>query len=149
MTTTCTRIIGWDMGHRVYKHESKCSHPHGHRYTAEVTATAPGLDAQGRVIVFSVLKAKIGGWIDANWDHGFMLFDKDPAFAIMRTFPDVVGELRVFTVPFNPTAENIAAYLGEVVCPLLMKDTGILISHIRLYETPNGYVDWVFYPKSF
>jgi 6-pyruvoyltetrahydropterin/6-carboxytetrahydropterin synthase len=146
---TCTRIIGFDMGHRVYKHESKCSHPHGHRYTAEITAVAPELDPQGRIIDFSVLKEKIGGWIDANWDHGFMLFEQDPAFAIMRNFPDVQGDLRVFTVPFNPTAENIAAHLGEVVCPMLMKDTGILINHIRLYETPNGYVDWTFYPKSF
>ena len=142
MTVVCTRVIEWDMGHRVYKHESKCSHPHGHRYRAEVTASAPGLDAQGRVIDFSVLKEKIGGWVDAHWDHGFMLYDADPAFGIMLRFPDVQGDLRVFSVPFNPTAENIAAFLGEDICPLLMMGTGIRITHIRLYETPNGYVDW-------
>ena len=142
MTVSCTRIIGFDMGHRVYKHESKCSHPHGHRYTAEITAVAPELDPQGRIIDFSVLKERVGGWINANWDHGFMLYEKDPALAVMLQFPDVEGKLRVFSVPFNPTAENIAAFLGEKVCPVLMLGMDIAITHIRLYETPNGYVDW-------
>ena len=147
MTVTCTRVIEWDMGHRVYRHESKCSHPHGHRYRAEITATAPALDPQGRVIDFSVLKSEVGGWIDTNWDHGFMLFNEDPALAVMLKFPDVQGTLRVFGVQFNPTAENIATFLGEVVCPAVMLGKHIAIKHIRLYETPNGYVDWRLTPQ--
>ena len=142
MPVTCTRIIGFDMGHRVYKHESKCSHPHGHRYTAEITAVAPALDPQGRIIDFSVLKEKVGGWIDDNWDHAFMLNQEDPALAVMLQFPSTQGQLRVVSVPFNPTAENIAAHLGTVVCPQVLADTAVKVVKIRLYETPNCYVDW-------
>ena len=141
--TSCTRILGWDMGHRVYKHEGKCSHPHGHRYTAEFTAVSNELlDAQGRVIDFSCLKQLIGEWIDLNWDHSFMLFEDDPALDVMLKFPSVQGDLRVVGVPFNPTAENIAGYLGETICPSILQPTGVRIVKIRLYETPNCYVDW-------
>lgn len=146
---TCTRIIGFDMGHRVYRHESKCSHPHGHRYTAEITAVAPELDPQGRIIDFSVLKERVGGWIDANWDHAFMLNQEDPALSIMLQFPSTQGQLRVVSVPFNPTAENIASHLGEVVCPQVLSDTPVRVVKIRLYETPNCYVDWTLSLKSF
>src|SRR5262249_14498003 len=53
---TCTRLLQFDAGHRVYQHEGKCANLHGHRYTAEITAQAEALDKIGRVIDFSVLK---------------------------------------------------------------------------------------------
>ena len=50
---TITRRLEFDAGHRVYQHESKCNHVHGHRYVVEVEATGT-LDGLGRIIDFSV-----------------------------------------------------------------------------------------------
>jgi 6-pyruvoyltetrahydropterin/6-carboxytetrahydropterin synthase len=39
--TEVTKIVEWDMGHRVPNHKSKCRNPHGHRYRLEVTIGGP------------------------------------------------------------------------------------------------------------
>ncbi len=72
----CTRRLQFCCGHRVMRHESKCAHLHGHNYVAFFTASAQ-LDDVGRVIDFSVIKERVGGWIDEFWDHGFVLNEED------------------------------------------------------------------------
>ena len=54
-----TRRLEFDAGHRVLGHEGKCKNLHGHRYSAEITVTAPDLDGLGRVIDFGVIKEKV------------------------------------------------------------------------------------------
>lgn len=44
-TISCTRRLTFAAGHRVWKHEGKCAHPHGHNYVVEVTARAAARDA--------------------------------------------------------------------------------------------------------
>lgn len=129
----CTRKLDFCSGHRVYGHESKCAHLHGHNYTALVTASAP-LDSIGRVIDFSVIKEKLGSWIDTHWDHGFILWDKDVEArdAVLSVAPS-----KLFLLPSNPTAENLASYLLDVVSPSLFSD--VHISEVTLWETPNCY----------
>ena len=61
---SCTRRIQFCAGHRVLGHENKCANAHGHNYVAYISARSNDLDKVGRVIDFSVLKEKIGGWID-------------------------------------------------------------------------------------
>ena len=80
-TVTCTRRLEWDAMHRIPRHESKCAAFHGHRYAAELTCLAP-LDDRGRVIDFGVVKERVGGWIDENWDHTAILQRDDPDPAI-------------------------------------------------------------------
>jgi 6-pyruvoyltetrahydropterin/6-carboxytetrahydropterin synthase len=135
---TCTRRLEFDYGHRVHRHESKCRHLHGHRGVVEVTAVAP-LDSLGRVIDFSVLKKLVGGWIDEYWDHNMVIFDEDTeALKAVRWVKD--GK-EPFAAPFNPTAENMAKYLLEVVCPEVLKDTGVQVIKIKFYETVNGMAE--------
>ena len=78
-TPTITRRLEFDAGHRVFGHESKCATLHGHRYVVEVTAQAAKLDSVGRVIDFSVLKERIGAWLDEKWDHNVIVFEQDEA----------------------------------------------------------------------
>lgn len=136
---TITRKLEFDAGHRVHNHESKCGTLHGHRYVAEITASAPELDALGRVIDFSVLKEKIGSWIDEAWDHTTLVFQDDhqthnALLAMPRFKPP-------FVCSFNPTAENMAAYLLREICPKLMAGTGVTVTKIRLWETPNCHAE--------
>ena len=140
---SCTRRLQWCMGHRVHGHENKCGHLHGHNYVGFFTANAGDLDPQGRVIDFAALKQEIGGWIDENWDHGFVLWEKDPAAELVRACPDVPGgRQKTYLTPYNPTGENLARYLGQEILPGLFADTGIEIVRIKLYETENGIADW-------
>jgi len=134
MIRSCTRDISFCAGHRVKDHETKCSKPHGHNYRVEITATAEQLDKLGRIIDFAVLKEKIGGWIEHNWDHGFIVFSEDgDLIKALSGIPDN----KLFILPTNPTVENLCAYLLEEICPVLLKDTSVTVTKILINETDN------------
>ena len=156
MTTTITRKLEFDAGHRVLKHESKCRHLHGHRYVAEVMVTAPELDGLGRVIDFGVVKQLVGGWIDANWDHNLILHPADPLLHVLTVirqegsliFEDaggqvdaVLGGKEPFVMDSNPTAENMSRVLFQAAVELLQPHD-ISVVQIRLYETPNCWAQF-------
>ena len=138
---TVTRELQFDAGHRIHGHESKCAFYHGHRYVAEVTVCAPEQDGLGRIVDFSVIKANVGAWIDAKWDHNMILHPDDPMLQT-NLFPDK----RPYVMPrwaANPTAENMAKLLFKQAEHLLGSNlVGLRISHVRLYETPNCWADW-------
>ncbi len=130
----CTRRLEFDAAHRVLEHESKCKNLHGHRYVVEASFTARQLDRLGRVVDFGVIKERLGAWIGDNWDHTTILFDKDKELG--KAISAVTGQV-VFYLSNNPTAENMAAYLLENVCPQLFADYELKCVSIRLHETPN------------
>lgn len=138
MSHSCTRRLEFDAAHRVMEHESKCRHLHGHRYALEATFTAKNLDSLGRVVDFGVVKELLGGWIDAHWDHTTILFEKDQK---LGSAIDAITGQKIFYLPANPTAENMAEYIFRTVCPALFKGLSIQCICIRLYETPNCYAE--------
>jgi len=131
VTVTISRRIEFDAGHRLLGHESKCRNVHGHRYVAEVSATAAKLDAVGRVIDFSVLKSIVGNWVDDHWDHGFIAQEGDPIIQWLRD-----NSMKHVVLPFPPTAENLSAHL-RMVATGLMTPLGIEVCGVKLWETPN------------
>ncbi len=140
-TVTCTRRLEWDAMHRIPRHESKCAAFHGHRYAAELTCLAP-LDDRGRVIDFGVVKERVGGWIDENWDHTAILQrdDPDPAIQLLAASNAAHGR-PVYWMDVPPTAEQLAAELARVAQGLLA-DTGVKLVRVRIWETPNGSAEW-------
>jgi 6-pyruvoyltetrahydropterin/6-carboxytetrahydropterin synthase len=56
-------------GHRVVGHENKCRHLHGHNYRIHFSIEAEELDKVGRVMDFSVIKAKLCQWLEDYFDH--------------------------------------------------------------------------------
>ncbi len=138
---TCTRRLCFEAGHRVYGHESKCANLHGHSYKVEVTAESIrpwGLDDVGRVVDFSVLKEKIGGWINEHWDHSFLYFIEDDECLAFFTRN---SRLKAFALLINPTAENLAHYILEIIAPQVLLNVSIRVTHVRVYETENCYAD--------
>src|SRR5262245_376619 len=105
---TATRRLQFSMGHRVHGHEGKCRWLHGHNFVAFCTAASSDLDSVGRVIDFGVLKEKVGGWIEREWDHGFVVWEGDDE--AQRALRMVAGQ-KVYVLPSNPTAENLAEHL--------------------------------------
>ncbi len=123
-------------------HEGKCRNLHGHRYCMEATfiakSLAESLDSLGRVVDFGVIKERLGGWVDDNWDHTTLLFDRDSDLG--KAITDVTGQ-KIFYLPSNPTAENMADYIFRYVCPMLFANLPIECVRIKLYETPNCYAE--------
>jgi 6-pyruvoyltetrahydropterin/6-carboxytetrahydropterin synthase len=138
MSLTVTRRIQFCAGHRVYKHESKCSNFHGHNYVAFITCEFnKGVDGLGRVVDFSVIKDKIGTWIDTYWDHGFIFFANDPEAVALYSPGGLLEKHKHFILPENPTAENMARFLLLEVGPALFEGTGVRIVEVKLDETEN------------
>lgn len=139
---TCTRILEWDAMHRIPNHEGKCKAFHGHRYKAEITCSASELDALGRIIDFGVIKSLVGAWIDNNWDHTAILMrsDNSPAIGALVSANQVAGR-PVYFMGAPPTAENIAIELARI-CDVLLAKTGVAVTTIRLWETPNCSATW-------
>lgn len=136
---SCTRIIGFDAGHRVFGHESKCANLHGHRYAVQVTATPEtDLDSIGRVVDFSVIKERVGTWIDENWDHTCILYSKDTE-AIKSV--SSLNEKPVYVADWNPTAEKMASFLLNDLCPKVLKGTGVKVTAVVVWETPNCFAE--------
>jgi 6-pyruvoyltetrahydropterin/6-carboxytetrahydropterin synthase len=144
---TIVRKFGIDSGHRVVGHEGKCASCHGHRYLFEIHAQPEeGLDEIGRVIDFSQIKEIVGVWLDSQWDHSMILWEKDPIAKLWSNhclddegWREGEGPLfghKIFLLPNNPTAENLASYLLTKSNELLNKN-GIIITKVVCHETPN------------
>ena len=151
-------------GHRVVGHESKCRHLHGHNYKFHfrvqpkaldgIGVKGDPLDQVGRVIDFSVVKSTLCEWLENNWDHKFLYWARDELINGLR---DLASDLRegyvvdkdhahfidsLVQLPFNPTAENLAQYMVEVIGPRLLDDYGVELVECRIEETSKCHVEY-------
>lgn len=135
---TCTRRIEFDAAHRIINHESKCKMLHGHRYALEASFAAGNLDDLGRVIDFGEIRQLLGNWIDENLDHNTILSIKDKNLG--DKISSETGQ-KIYYIEENPTAENIAQYILNEICPKIFAKKNVKCVAIKLYETPNCYVE--------
>ena len=132
---TATRYHDFSAGHKVTGHENKCAHLHGHNYrvhfTLRVREGSGGLDDIGRVLDFAAIKERLCEWLEAHWDHRFLINETDPdADVLLDHFAD-----DVVVTPFNPTAENMAIYLVRVIAPRQLEGTGCELVRCTVDET--------------
>jgi 6-pyruvoyltetrahydropterin/6-carboxytetrahydropterin synthase len=101
----------------------KCAlpHYHGHNYELEVKVTGKPDKKTGYVMDLKELSDLIQREIHSRFDHKNLNLDT-------QEFKDV-----------NPTAENIAIAIYEILRPLIDKKKEL---HIRLYETPRNFVEY-------
>ena len=135
MIITAERYHDFSCGHRVFGHESKCAHLHGHNYRIHfvvemVPGTGSNLDPIGRVMDFSVIKEKLCEWLETEWDHKFLVWQEDPWAPLLSEIDHTVVIL-----PFNPTAENMAMFLVDIMGPQLLANTGVQLVECRVEET--------------
>ena len=137
------KIIQWDMGHRVLHHRSICKGLHGHRYKAEICLSGylvseSGMSEEGMVIDFADIKKISQDLIQKKLDHAFMVWEKDEELLIF--FNESKGHKPVI-VPFTPTAENVAAYIFNMLHDKFIDvfKTGLHLHSVKLWETPTSY----------
>ena len=131
-TTTAARYHDFSAGHKVTGHENKCAHLHGHNYRVHFTMQSEaGVDKIGRVLDFSAIKMRLCEWLEANWDHRFLIYTDDPTSSVLvEHFSD-----DIVLTPFNPTAENMARHLVETVAPVQLRGTGCRLTCCVVEET--------------
>lgn len=156
-----TKEIGFDYGHRVPLHQSKCFHPHGHR--AKVVAHCDAQDViqngeqTGMVLDFSFLKAILTQVHDIL-DHKMILSIYDEKM-MNAFFPDIsIGsllnalntknfikvvspsEFNIVFIKETPTAENLAKLIfQEIDCDVKVKSNhNAILTKIEFWETPTS-----------
>ena len=141
MSLTIMRRIKFCAGHRLYRHGGKCEFFHGHNYVADIYVTGDQVDSVGRVIDFADLKRVFKGWIDENWDHGFLLADDDEnGISAIK----LVEPTKFYILPYNPTAENMARYLLENVGPGLCEEIDgydVKVTKVIVWETDDSFAE--------
>ena len=142
---TCIKRVHFCYGHRLVNHPGKCATLHGHNAFVEIHArriaadTNELLDKDGMVVDFGILKSAIGGWIDEHWDHNTILSKDDTdTIELVSKCP---GIKKPYILPYNPTAENLARYLLEEVCPKELAGHDTEVFKILFQETPSGHAE--------
>lgn len=142
MSTTITKSIEWDMGHRIPAHDSKCRHPHGHRYRCEVSLSgdlmrSPGSPDEGMVLDFGDVKGLLVDEIENRLDHSFLYYRGDEVMAgFFAANPTLAG----IAVDFIPTAEEICIWILNILRERVeVQYSGRLtVVSVRLWETPTS-----------
>ncbi|WWO95294.1 MAG: 6-carboxytetrahydropterin synthase [Candidatus Dasytiphilus stammeri] len=164
------RKIEIDAGHRIKAHTSKCRNLHGHRYKILVTLSSKQLISDGSqtgmVMDFGFIKEVMKESIDSTCDHAIIVDAEDE---YLVTILDIVSsarqvkhsknaaliynpeKLKIYLVPFSPTAEYLAKHWYEILSLKLSTQqinhiTRLSIDSVRVYETPNC---WAEYPTYF
>lgn len=126
-----TRRFEFDAAHRLFGYDGPCARIHGHRYVAEVSVEGEELDQLGMLVDFGWLKKLVEDEVVYVWDHRLLLKDEDPL--------KFGGEER--RLKENPTAEYMAAIIWSTV-KFRLPAKGIRLANVRLYETPDCWVDY-------
>ena len=126
-----TRWHEIDAGHRVVGQGGKCTRLHGHRYRIHFIISNEVLNDIGMVLDFGIIKEKLCAWLDLNWDHRLLIWEEDPMLPALRA----VDPQGVVSVPFNPTAENMADFLLRVTGPQLLEDEPCRLVAVTVEET--------------
>lgn len=131
-------------GHRLMNHPGRCRNVHGHNYEVDIEISSNKLlqREQGFVVDFSELNP-IKVWIDAAWDHGFLVQRND--VSLVKMLEDLDSKMYVMDDP--PSAENMARVLVEIVAAHITNswDHSQLIDEIKVSvkETPKCVASYV------
>jgi len=86
---------------------------------------------------FSQIKDLLCEWLEQHWDHKMLIWDNDPWLVPLTAIDETV-----VAVPFNPTAENMAKHMIEVVGPSQLTGTGVTLVRCVVEETRKCRVSY-------
>ena len=140
-----TTRLEFDAGHRIPDHKSQCRNLHGHRYAIEITLsgeiiTKEQTSENGMVMDFSDVKRIARESVVDIWDHAFLVYEKDHK---VLDFLNSLANHKTVVFPSVPTAENMAAEAFKILKNQYQDTYGnhLKLKQVRLYETPNSWVD--------
>lgn len=140
MKIRISKEFSFEMAHALDGYDGLCRNIHGHSYKLTVTlAGEPISDIAspkfGMVMDFGDLKKIVQQAIVNRFDHAFVVrkgtvghFDNDELFS------------RLLEVDFQPTSENLLAYIASVLMPAL--PANVYLHSLCLRETGTSYAEW-------
>jgi len=137
-----TKRFHFEMAHTLYNYDGVFSNLHGHSYDLEVTVTGQafhgaGHPRDGMVIDFHDLKNLVKTHIIDRFYHALMinsLIPEEQVSALASTTQ------RMLVVGFQPTTENLVAYIAGILSPLMPE--GVSLFSVRLAETVTSFAEW-------
>ena len=142
---TITRKLEFDAGHRIPDHNSQCRNLHGHRYTLLITLVGSVIDIEGQpdngmIMDFSDIKLLAKAHLVDLWDHAFLVYRND---TVVRRFLDSLPAHKTVVLEHIPTVENLARAAFDTLKDVYQDryGTGLSLSKITLYETPNCWAE--------
>ncbi|MCD6355386.1 MAG: 6-carboxytetrahydropterin synthase QueD [Prolixibacteraceae bacterium] len=137
-----TKRFHFEMAHTLYHYDGLCRNIHGHSYNLEVTLLGkakkePGHPKDGMVLDFGDLKQVVKSKIVSRFDHALMVNSNLPKSQIelLEKTTD-----RLLVVDFQPTSENIVAYIAQILQQHL--PSNVTLFSIRLFETVTSFAEW-------
>ena len=143
MYQTITRKGSFDAAHRVMHERVKCFNLPGHTFLYELTFAFKEPEGLGYALDFKEIKRVACAYIDEVFDHCTIINPKD---TIVKECVEKLGtKLYEMTIngpgeDCNPSAESIAKEMF-IQISALMDTENIWLEKLRLYETPNCWVD--------
>lgn len=125
---TVSKTFSFCYGHRLLGDKGKCRHLHGHSARVVIILEGKDLDSQGMVCHFDRLKETVGAWIAENLDHMMILCEGDPLIVALGKLGECFK-----TVPFDPTAENIARMIFEIA-----EGQGLPVKRVEVWESETA-----------
>ena len=123
------------IGHRLSKHEGRCFSIHGHNFSVLVGLKSEFLNENDMIIDFSELKHIVNNFLD-QLDHCLMLNEND------KDTVEKVKEMgiRMFPVPFDPTAERLAKMIYDYVESAFQIEPfmHIIVDYVTVFENENS-----------
>ena len=129
-----TAEAAFDSAHFLFGHQGKCANLHGHRWRIVAKIAGDTLHSEGEktgmLIDFSDLKREVHALAD-TLDHRLII---ENGTLHLETMDALENEgFEVVSLPFRPTAENLAKYLFDS-----MKELGFPLHSMTVYETPDN-----------
>lgn len=123
----------FDSAHFLAGYNGKCANIHGHRWRVVVSIKSTSLleDKQnnGMIIDFTDLKNNLKQITD-SLDHTLIIETNSLSTDLYQAL--INENFKIVSLPFRPTAENLARYIFELLAKKYNLDC------IDVYETPNN-----------
>lgn len=117
-----TKKFSFDAAHHIEGHQGQCQHIHGHSWKVELVVSGDDLNSLGMLADFKELRGLAKQVIEA-YDH--------------KNLNDVCA--------FNPTAENLAAFIHSFIKTRLafLYDPSIVkVVAVRVWESEDSCAEW-------
>ena len=143
------KTIEIENGHMLTLHPDKCRFPHGHTRKIELVLEAEGLDGNGMVCDFKIVKDAVGDYLE-TFDHSLCVNTSDPMFT---TLVNAYGDRIIPFSDTEPTTEVLAKTFFDACRDRLAEygarsdsrykfPTGVRLVRVRVWETSSSWAEY-------
>ncbi len=143
------KTIEIENGHMLSRHPDKCRFPHGHTRKVEFVLESDGLDGNGMVCDFKIIKDAVGEYLE-TFDHALCMNSEDPMFGTLKA---AYGERVIVFEKTEPTTEVLAKTFFDAASGRLANYAGhpdarypmskrVRLVRVRVWETSSSWAEY-------